>query len=117
MLALYPEEKERLRPLLETAATLATLPVQPTLAAQMQSKKAFLQEAAALKASSASRRGNFSLRRVLRPVLGFALILLLFTAALFAVADNAVPGDLMYQTKLGYENIRFNLAGAVPRRG
>lgn len=116
ILSRYPEEADQLRPILETAVQLTQLKLQPTLAAQTRSRDAFLARAAELRQEPARRRAPFfGLRRLLVPL---ASLLLLFILGIGwgNISAAAVPGDLLYGSKLFIEDIRLALATSETQR-
>jgi hypothetical protein len=109
VLGRYPEDVDRLRPLLETAVQLADFKLNPSLAAQKQSRDALLSQAAALSTDSRSPRASlFLLRRLLLPLSAF-VVLLLLGAGLFSASASAIPGETLYGTKLLFEDIQLSL--------
>jgi hypothetical protein len=107
ILASYPELAAELRPVLKTAVTLPQLNVQPSLAAQHNSRNTFLAQAAAQKESKTVRPSPWvNLRRVLMPIASLALIVILFAAGLGPLSAGALPGDALYGAKILVENAR-----------
>jgi hypothetical protein len=105
ILARYPELAAELRPVLETAVTLPQLNVQPSLAAQHNSRNTFLAQAAAQKDAKTVRPSPwFNLRRVLMPIASLALVVILFAAGLGPLSAGALPGDALYGAKILVEN-------------
>ncbi len=100
ILARYPQEASQLRPMLETAVALSQLNLQPSRAAQLNAKKAFLDYAASLRSTPQSRRTAWGgWRRLLAPLMA------VFVVALLAVgtgwrANASLPGDALYGVKL-----------------
>jgi len=116
VLARYPQEREQLRPLLETAAKLQEFNLQPSLAAQTRSREAFLAEAEALSDKSRARSSSpVWLRRLLVPVAALVMLFVL-GAGLITVSAAAVPGDPLYGAKRLAESLQLVLAAdAAPR--
>ncbi len=111
VLTRYPQDAEILRPMLETAVQLNELKLQPTRAAQLASKNAFLDHAAALKDVGAPRPSPwFALRRLLAPVMAVFVIALAGLGVL-QVSAGSLPGDTLYEVKLLVENARMALTG------
>jgi hypothetical protein len=107
----YPADAASLGPFLLTAQTLTGSPPAPTAAARRRSKDMFLNRAATLKRQSGGRPAPVHpLLRMLRPILVLVLLMFLSGAGLVAAANNALPGDLLYATKLEVEQMRLNLA-------
>lgn len=110
ILARYPQDAARLRPMLQTAVQLRRLSLQPTRAAQMKSKEAFLASAAALKAQSAPRPMPWwRVRRLLAPVLTLVVVAL-FGLGLVQASAGTLPGDTLYGVKLLVENARLAIS-------
>lgn len=109
ILARYPDDAARLQSMLEIAAALPALRIEPSQAAQAQSRKAFLEQAATMRAPDRP-----SLPRLLsRPLAMFAslALVLIFTGGAAVVASaSALPGDPLYGFKLGVESVRLSLA-------
>jgi hypothetical protein len=116
VLARYPQERDQLRPLLETAVRLQQFNLQPSLAAQSRSRQAFLAEAEALSAASRARPSSLVwLRRLLVPVAAMVMLFLL-GAGLITVSASAVPGEPLYGPKRLAESLQLALtANATPR--
>jgi len=116
ILSRYPVEAVRLRPLLETAAALPTLRMEPSQEAKSASRKAFLAQAAALHESAKPRRvGMFS-----RPLMTFAslaLALVVVAGGAVAASASALPGDPLYSVKRAVESTRLSLASDATGRG
>ena len=108
----YPAYAEELRPYLETAVQLERLPIQPTVAAEHTSKQNFLAQAAAMKAAPVVPFWK-NWAQWLRLVTALALFLVLFLAGFTYTAATAVPGDLLYDSKLFIENARLQTAGPL----
>lgn len=116
ILARFPQQAADLRPFLMTAATLPGLAAQPTLAAERDSKQAFLAEADRLAAEPRrSRPTRGLLQRLLAPALAVLAVIFLGGAGLARASTAAVPGDALYQTKLLIEEARINLTGDPER--
>lgn len=110
ILARYPELVSELRPMLETAVALPQINVQPSLAAHRRSRDAFLAQAAAQKASKVVRPSPWlNLRRRLIPFTALALIVIIFAAGLSPLSAEALPGDVLYGSKILVENVRSAL--------
>lgn len=107
ILSRYPELAGQLRPYLLTALDLNHLAKSSSNAAREASKREFLEFAAVMQVkqrkSTAAR-----LREIL--VSGLAVLFILFFAgAVMAVSANeSIPGDALYDTKLFMEQIRLN---------
>ena len=113
IVARYPDDADELRLYLETAVSLQELTIQPTLAAQQNAKAQFLKTAAALKGNnSASTPLWLRLRRILVPIVGLAMLIVLFSAALIPASAQALPGDALYSTKRIVESARLQMANS-----
>ena len=110
ILALHPDYAASLRPFLQTAAQLATLAPQPSLAAKQASQKAFLAHAANLKATPVRPSSWYRLRQILLPVVSLAVMLILFGVTAVSVSGAALPGDALYRVKRTVETVRLNQA-------
>jgi hypothetical protein len=108
ILAPYPADTAaNLRPMLLTAVRLRQLPLAHTVAAQADSKKRFVAEAAVLrdKRPSWGQGWLINLWGGLRLTTAVALFALIFFAGyIFLNAPNALPGDQLYGAKLTLEN-------------
>ena len=108
ILTRYPENGAELKVYLETAVSLQTLNIQPTIAAQQSSKKQFLQTAVLLRENKKSVPLAVRFQRILLPLAGLAMFLFLLTAVLLPVSAQAVPGDALYTTKRLIEDLRLS---------
>ena len=113
ILVRYPDVASGLRPFLETAAQLATLAPQPSLAAKQKSQKAFLAHAKSLNVAPAQPSSWYRLRQILLPLASLALVVILFGATAVSVSGSAIPGDALYPVKRIVENVRLNWANDV----
>ena len=113
ILGRYPDVASGLRPFLETAAQLATLAPQPSLAAKQKSQKAFLAHAKSLNVAPARPSSWYRLRQILLPLASLALVVILFGATAVSVSGSAIPGDALYPVKRIVENVRLNWANDV----
>ena len=113
ILSRYPEKANELRPILETAAQLGAMNLQPTVAAQAKSKQVFLTQADGLKAGTIRRprrRPLSVLGALLRPLLITTLLVILFLGFV-TTSRNALPGDALYGAKLIIEGAQLSLSG------
>ncbi|MBE2222639.1 MAG: hypothetical protein IAF02_13915 [Anaerolineae bacterium] len=113
ILARYPENAAELRLYLETAVSLQTLNLQPTIAAQQRSQKQFLETAAALRQNKKPAPFAVRLQRILLPLAGLAMILVLVTAVFLPVSAQTIPGDALYTTKRLIEDVRLSLTSSA----
>jgi hypothetical protein len=117
VLSRYPDDAARLRPLLETAAALPALRMEPSQAARANSRKAFLAQASALKAEPTPRRAGRWLARPLTTFASLALALVLVGGVTVAAAASALPGDPLYGVKRLVENARLSFTPDGAARG
>ncbi|MEZ4593267.1 MAG: DUF5667 domain-containing protein [Chloroflexota bacterium] len=110
ILARYPDQAEALRPFLQTAAQLAVLAPQPSLAAKQRSQKAFLAHAESLKGTPVQPSPWYRLRQILLPLVSLAVVLILFGATAVSVSGSAIPGDTLYPVKRLVEDVRLSRA-------
>lgn len=116
VLARNPEDAAELRPFLETAAQVSRLALQPPIAAKQASRRAFLNDAAAMREAQQKPSPLGWLRRGLLPLAGLAAIVLLFAVGLVTASTTAMPGDALYQTKRAGEAVRLALVRDPERR-
>lgn len=114
ILSRYPDDATQLRPYLETAVQLEQLPIQPTLAAQAASKKALLQQAAAMKAGSTLPFWQ-NWQQGIRLAAALGMFLILFLAGFAYASAAAVPGDLLYNSKRFIEDMRLQAAAPAQK--
>jgi hypothetical protein len=115
ILARYPDEAAQLRPMLETAAALPRLRLEPSAEARSSSRKAFLAQAVALRRA----RQPEPIRFFTRPLAAFAslaLALVLVGGGVVAASGSALPGDPLYGVKRLVENARLSLASGAASR-
>ncbi len=111
VLARYPDDREKLRPLLETALALSRLRPEPSPDARGRSRAEMLAAAQAMRRAPALHRPRPG--RLHAPLLELlALVLILFGVGLIlvAISGSALPGSTLYGVKLGVENARLVLA-------
>jgi hypothetical protein len=109
ILSRYPEDAAQLRPLLQTAAALPALRLEPSQAAKATSRRAFLAQAAALSSTPSKRRFGF----FARPAVSIAALVAAFVlvgAGAVAASGSALPGDPLYGLKRGVESVRLSFA-------
>jgi len=111
ILSRFPDQKETLRPFLETAIRLSKLATLPTLGAKHQSGQAMLRAAADMQPARAMSPPLWiGLKRLLMPVTSFAVVLLLIGATLLIASASALPGYGLYGAKQFVEEIRLSSA-------
>ena len=108
ILARYPQEAEQLRALLEVAAALPALRIEPTEAARIDSRRAFLGQAHELREMAPPWRFWLPTRLAL----GLAALVLafLFVGGAVAASSSALPNDPLYLVKRAAEDARLLLA-------
>lgn len=111
----YPRRADELRPLLETAAALSSVPVAYSVEARQTSREAFLSRAAGLR----ERWRPAAIPWWRRFALAFgslALLLIIVGGLLVGPAGTSLPGDTLYALKLAGEEARLALAGSSAQR-
>lgn len=115
ILARYPENAAQLRPLLNTAAGLPALRMEPSEAARMQSRQKFLAQADLLR-RTAPRAGLGWLPRFAAGFLAVALVAVVLGAGAVAASGSALPGDPLYSLKRTVEEAQLQSAGSPAQR-
>lgn len=110
IVARYPARAAELRPLLLTAARLATLSTQPAVTAERRSRAAFLAASAGQAAAPRRAAGFGRLARLLAPALAVLLVVFLGGAALAGASGSAAPGSALYGVEQFVEGARLALA-------
>ncbi len=106
LLARHPEQADTLRPILETAFVLQDVRPAPTSTARVASRRALLNQAAAVRL--AANRGRFAFRFA---TLLFAVFLFILIGSGSIIASAAaLPGDTLYGVKQTVEQARLSLA-------
>ncbi|GMQ78579.1 MAG: hypothetical protein BMS9Abin02_1098 [Anaerolineae bacterium] len=118
ILAEHPEQAEALRPILATAANLASLKIAHSIGAQSNSLDQFLAAASAKRGAATGSRRPFWLygRRLAVTASVILLLLLAISSSVTFAAQAAIPGDALYGAKVVIEDIRISLAGDGPSR-
>jgi hypothetical protein len=111
ILSRYPEDAAQLRSLLEIAAALPLVRIEPSSAAQAASRRAFLVQAQTLRAASEPRRFQLFPAR-LAAVLAALVLAFIFVGGVVAASAAALPGDRLYEVKRGVEDVRLQFAPA-----
>jgi hypothetical protein len=112
ILSRYPEDADSLRPILEMARELQSLPLAYAVSAQQSSRDAMLAEARRLRGRPAPIATRFAVFR--RLSFAFAALLFLFIAggALLArPVSAALPGQPLYPLKRAAETVQMRLTG------
>ena len=122
VLARYPDDAARLRPMLDVAAALPAIRMQPSQAAKQASRARFLAQAAALRGEAPARRGFFAwlmprpaTRRAMTSVAAVAAAFIVIGAGVVAASGAALPGDPLYGVKRTVESVRLSLASDTAR--
>src|SRR5512136_2459373 len=115
ILARYPQEAAQLRPLLEAAASLPRLRMEPSEAAKMQSRLKFMAQADLLR-RTAPRKGLGFLPRFATGFIAAALVAGVLGTGAVAASGAALPGDPLYGLKRTVEDVRLNSASSPAQR-
>ena len=107
----HPEHSAELISILETADSLNNFRVAHSLESQAQSRKRFLEEAAAIQTAGRDRGIPLFIfwRRLAYSVGIIAMILILISAAVAYASQSALPGDTLYGAKRTIEDFRLSL--------
>ncbi len=115
ILARYPAEAAQLRPLLETAAGLPALRMEPSEAAKMQSRRQFMAQADQLRRAKPRQTLGF-LPRLAAGFMAAMLVAGVLGTGAVAASGSALPGDPLYSLKRTVENVRLSTAGSPAQR-
>ncbi len=115
ILARYPQEAAQLRPLLETAAGLPALRMEPSEAAKMQSRQKFMAQADLLRRTTPRKTMGF-LPRFATGFVAAGLVAVVLGTGAVAASGSALPGDPLYGLKRTVENVRLSTAGSPTQR-
>ena len=111
LVAQYPQAAAEIEKFLAVAAHLQQMGLQPSLAAKQQSQKLFLQQAGQLRANQWRSRFSWrNVQRALLPVASLAVVTVLLAVSLLFASASALPGDLLYNTKLLVESYQVERA-------
>jgi hypothetical protein len=113
ILARYPDEAEQLRAILEVATALPALRLDPSEAARVESRRAFLNQAHDLRETVRPRR--FWLPARLAIGLAALALAFVFVGGAVSAASSALPNDPLYSVKRGVEDARLLLASQAER--
>ena len=108
ILARFPEDAQRLRPLLETAGLLPSLALEPTDSARLTSRRAFLNQGAALREQRQQRWGWLPQRHIF--TLASVLVVFLLLGGAGVAAQSALPNSMLYPFKRAIEGTELLLA-------
>jgi hypothetical protein len=115
VLARYPQEAAQLRPLLEAAAGLSTLRMEPSEASKMQSRQKFMAQVDLLRRTTPRKSLGF-LPRFAAGFIAAALVAGVLSTGAVAASGSALPGDPLYGLKRTVEEVRLNTAGSPTQR-
>jgi hypothetical protein len=115
ILARYPQDAAQLRPLLETAAGLPTLRMEPSEAARMQSRQKFMAQADLLRRTTPRKSMGF-LPRFATGFIAAAVVAVALSTGAVAASGSALPGDPLYGLKRTVENAQLNFSGSTAAR-
>lgn len=116
ILARYPQDAAQLRPLLETAAGLPALRMEPSEAAKMQSRQKFMAQADLLRRTSPRKTMGF-LPRFATGFIAAAVVAVVLGTGAVAASGSALPGDPLYGLKRSVEDARLQSASSPAQRG
>ena len=116
ILARYPQEAAQLRPLLQTAAGLPALRMEPSEAVKMRSRQKFMAQADLLRRPS-KRQSLWFLPRFASGFVAAGLVAIVLSTGAVAASGSALPGDPLYGIKRTVENIQLSTAGSPVVRG
>lgn len=110
ILSRYPQAREELRPILETATGLSSLAAGPSPRAQQASRARFLAEAERLRQREHAQDDLPPWRRLFYSFGSVALFLALLAAIIIPPSGDAIPGDLLYPVKRSAESVQLFFA-------
>jgi hypothetical protein len=115
ILARYPQDAAQLRPLLQTAASLSALRLEPSEAAKMQSRQSFMAQADLLRRTAPRKTLSF-LPRFATGFIAAALVAAVLGTGAVAASGAALPGDPLYGLKRTVEDVRLQSASSPALR-
>jgi hypothetical protein len=115
ILTRYPQDAAQLRPLLNMAAGLPALRMEPSEAAKMQARQKFLAQADLLRRTPPRKTLGF-LPRFATGFLAAALVAVVLSTSAVASAGSALPGDPLYGLKRTVEEVRLQSASSPTQR-
>lgn len=115
ILARYPQEAAQLRPLLNTAAGLPALRMEPSEAAKLQSRQKFMAQADLLRRTTSRKPLGF-LPRLAASFVAVALVAAALGTGAVAASGSALPGDPLYGLKRTVEDVRLQSASSPAQR-
>jgi len=107
-LSRFPEDAERLRPMLAVAAALPALRLEPSQEVKAKSRQAFLARAASVSGMAGSRRTL--LARPLAAFASLAIALVIVGGVAVTASASALPGDPLYGVKRTVENALLSIS-------
>lgn len=110
ILARYPQDAAQLRPLLQTAAGLPALRMEPSEAMKMSSRRKFMAQADVLRHTPKHKTMGF-LPRFATGFVAAGLVAIVLSTGAVAASGSALPGDPLYNVKRTVENVRLSAAG------
>jgi uncharacterized membrane protein YgcG len=113
ILARYPDDAVRLRPLLETASALEGLREEPSETARIASRRMFLAQAHQLR-ESASRQRFWLPRRMVVTIAVLAFVFL-FVGGTIAASAVALPDEPLYGVKRAVEDAQLLVASTAQK--
>src|SRR5512139_1112593 len=111
----YPQEAAQLRPLLETAAGLPALRMEPSEAAKIQSRQKFMAQTDLLHRTKPRKTMGF-LPRLATGFIAATLVAGVLGTGAVAASGSALPGDPLYGLKRTVEDVRLNTASSLTQR-
>jgi hypothetical protein len=111
ILARYPQEAAQLHPLMQTAAGLPALRMEPSEAVKMRSRQKFMAQADLLRRTTTRKRTSF-LPRFATGFVAAGLVAVVLGTGAVAASGSALPGDPLYGVKRTVENVRLSAAGS-----
>jgi hypothetical protein len=111
ILARYPQEAAQLRPLLQTAAGLPALRMEPSEAVKIRSRQKFMAQADMLRRTPTRKSMGF-LPRFATGFVAAGLVAIVLSTGAVAASGSALPGDPLYNVKRTVENVRLSTAGS-----
>jgi len=111
ILARYPQDAAQLRPLLQPAAGLPALRMEPSEAVKMRSRQKFLAQADLLRRTSTRKSMGF-LPRFATGFVAAGLVAIALSTGAVAASGSALPGDPLYSVKRTVESVQLSTAGS-----
>jgi hypothetical protein len=111
ILARYPQDAAQLRPLLQTAAGLPALRMEPSEAVKIRSRQKFIAQADALRRPSKRKSLGF-LPRFATGFVAAGLAAIVLSTGAVAASGSALPGDPLYGVKRTVENVQLSTAAS-----